>query len=103
MVAPRRIASRAKLYLSSHGFFNLRHTDQPGRVEGIPFVVLKVTTINTGYTQTPLGPESGRIVVHWRVSTFRSDIENDEVRLRAVDFAPMLAAWVESERTKRNV
>jgi len=102
MPSPRKVAFRVKQYLSGLGFLGLRHTDYPARVEGIPFVVMKVTTLNTSHAQVDLGPDSGRVVVHWRVPKRGEDIENDEVRLRGVDFAPMLAAWVESERSKRH-
>ena len=97
----RKVVGRVRQYLSGVGFFDLRSTEMPQRVEGIPFVTVKVTTLQSKYVQPSLGPESGRIVVHWRVPRSGLDIENDEVRLRAVDFAPMLLAWVESERSKR--
>jgi hypothetical protein len=87
-------------YLTRLGLFDLSHTDRPSRVNGIPFVNLVVRRHKDGTSaQTVLGTFGGRVTVEWRV---KDHIENDEVRLRAVDFAPMLVAWVESERKARS-
>jgi hypothetical protein len=76
--------------------------ENPSVVEGIPFVTMKVTPMVTHRAKVDLRPDSGRIIVNWRVDS-TIDIEEDEVRLRGVDFAPMLLAWIEQERSKRRV
>ena len=96
---PRGVTGPVARYLTRLGLFDLSHTDRPSRVNGIPFTTLVVRRHKDGTNKpTTMGLVGGRVVVEWRV---KDHIENDEVRLRAVDFAPMLVAWVESERSKR--
>ena len=96
----KKVAGPVARLLTRLGMFDLSWTDSPSRVNGIPFTVLAVRKKADTYTRPrSLSTSEGRVFIDWMAT---NDIENDEVRLRAVDFAPMLVAWVESERKARS-
>lgn len=85
------------LYLARRGFFDVAW--KGNQVTGIPFV--KMTVVPNNSRSPAFKPERDIIHVQWRVPPRGEPYELDEVRLSAVDFAPMLAVWVEHERTRR--
>ena len=77
-------------------------SSKSGRVRhitGIPwvFINLRANWVAWGRQDPPSVPE-GYMYVQWRVGLTPED---DEIKMKALDWAPMLAAWIESERTKR--
>lgn len=97
-----RYANRARRILVAYGGLpDLTFIDKPCRVQGIPWTDLKVAPrLNTNENRAFLSeePPKGTVRVVWMVA---NEPEDHRVLLRGVDFAPMLAAWVESERSKR--
>jgi hypothetical protein len=95
-----RYANRARRFLVSRGFVDLSFIDKPCRVLGIPFVEMKVTPSIQANDNRPFlaDPTPGVVPIVWKVA---DEEEDHRVLLRGIDFAPMLAAWIESERSKR--
>jgi len=100
MPLPRPTSYKAMKVLTRAGFHGLTNTAHPAAVVGVPFCTIRTQIRGTRDTDRTgvFALNDGTVPIQWTVA---DDPEGHMVRIRGVDFAPMLLAWTESERSKR--